>query len=97
MKKIVYSDKKPLAFLKEYEKLCRKYNLAITGCGCCDSPCLEELNQEDVLGWTVDWKEKEVECIWFRNTEDDLYSPMLDTLYYITKDGKIEMIKDEDY
>ncbi len=25
-------------FLKEYEKLVRKHNLIIDGCGCCDNP-----------------------------------------------------------
>ena len=28
-------------FLKEYEKLCQKYGMGFTGCGCCGSPNLD--------------------------------------------------------
>lgn len=30
-------------FLVEYEKLCKKYKMQIRGCGCCDSPYLDEI------------------------------------------------------
>lgn len=30
-------------FLKEYEKLCQKYHIGFQGCGCCGSPCLEDI------------------------------------------------------
>jgi hypothetical protein len=29
-------------FLKEYEILCKKYNITINSCGCCDSPWLTD-------------------------------------------------------
>lgn len=29
---------KALKFLKEYEKLCQKYNGGLSSCGCCGSP-----------------------------------------------------------
>ena len=31
-------------FLKEYEKLCQKYKMGLTGCGCCGSPRLSTHN-----------------------------------------------------
>ncbi len=34
------------AFALEYEALCRKHNLVISGCGCCGSPFLIELEHE---------------------------------------------------
>lgn len=35
-------------FLKEYEKLCQKYNMGLKGCGCCGSPYLYIIhNNED--------------------------------------------------
>lgn len=27
-------------FLEEYEKLCKKYEMGLVGCGCCGSPIL---------------------------------------------------------
>lgn len=35
-------NKKHIDFLKEYEALCKKYNIGLHGCGCCGSPCLED-------------------------------------------------------
>ena len=82
-------DEKALAFLREYETLCRKHGVAIEGCGCCDSPYLVKLNPKEVLGWSVDAKKKDIGCIWFRDEEDDLCAPLLDTIFYIN-DGKID-------
>lgn len=31
-------EEKILEFLKEYEKLCQKYDMGISSCGCCGSP-----------------------------------------------------------
>lgn len=31
---------KIISFLKEYEEICKKYDLSIGACGCCDSPYL---------------------------------------------------------
>lgn len=33
-------NKKHIEFLKEYENLCKKYNMGLHGCGCCESPHL---------------------------------------------------------
>lgn len=35
-------------FLKEYEKLCKKYNMYIGGCGCCGSPWLHGNSGRDI-------------------------------------------------
>ena len=42
-------------FLKEYEKLCRKYNLIISGCGCCDSPFITDVNDYE-KSWAEEFK-----------------------------------------
>ena len=34
-------------FLKEYEKLCQKYEMGLQGCGCCGSPYLIVYHEED--------------------------------------------------
>ena len=39
-------NKKHIEFLKEYEKLCKKYNMGLHGCGCCESPYLIDGNGE---------------------------------------------------
>lgn len=39
-------NKNHIEFLKEYEKLCKKYNMGLYGCGCCESPCLIDCNDE---------------------------------------------------
>lgn len=31
-------------FTREYKELCEKYNLTISGCGCCGSPFLTDLH-----------------------------------------------------
>lgn len=40
-------NKNHIEFLKEYEKLCKKYNMGLHGCGCCESPHLIDCNGED--------------------------------------------------
>lgn len=32
-------------FLKEYQVICEKHNIIVTGCGCCDSPFLVNLTE----------------------------------------------------
>lgn len=39
-------NKKHIKFLKEYEKLCKKYNMGLIGCGCCESPYLLDYSIE---------------------------------------------------
>lgn len=39
-------NKNHINFLKEYEKLCKKYNMGLCGCGCCESPYLVDYNDE---------------------------------------------------
>lgn len=39
-------NKRHIEFLKEYEKLCKKYNMGLHGCGCCESPHLIDCNGE---------------------------------------------------
>lgn len=35
-------------FLKEYERICQKYNISISGCGCCGSPFLKDYSLSDM-------------------------------------------------
>lgn len=35
------------AFVRELQALTEKYNVVITGCGCCESPWLEHLDDYD--------------------------------------------------
>ena len=56
-------------FLEEYEKLCKKYEMGLVGCGCCGSPALvdkkgftiyDDVNYENNrinIGYTP-WKEE---------------------------------------
>ena len=39
----LYEKNKVDNYLKEYEKLCKKYNIGLRGCGCCGSPSLDKL------------------------------------------------------
>ena len=39
----LYEKNKVDNYLKEYEKLCKKYNIGLRGCGCCGSPYLSNL------------------------------------------------------
>ena len=36
-------------FLKEYELLCQKYKIGLNGCGCCGSPWLSVLDENDFI------------------------------------------------
>lgn len=42
------SNNNELAFIIELEALSRKYNLIISGCGCCGSPFIEELEDKEL-------------------------------------------------
>lgn len=55
---------KIVQFLKEYEKLCQKYDMGLCGCGCCDSPFLTIKDESCELGYrlelgNVNYSEKE--------------------------------------
>lgn len=39
----LYEKNKVDNYLKEYEKLCKKYNIGLRGCGCCGYPYLSKL------------------------------------------------------
>ena len=36
-------------FLEEYEKLCKKYEMGLVGCGCCGSPILVDKDNFTIL------------------------------------------------
>lgn len=40
-------NEKEIAFIKELEKLSKKYGISIAGCGCCGSPRLTEMSGKD--------------------------------------------------
>lgn len=42
------------AFLREYEELCLRYGLKISGCGCCGSPFIESMNPQQNLPYWVE-------------------------------------------
>lgn len=42
------NDKKK-KFLEEYEKIATKYELIITGCGCCNSPFVANARDENLM------------------------------------------------
>jgi hypothetical protein len=52
MAKEELTDHQVASFLVELETLCRKYNIEISGCGCCGSPRLDYLrwDAEDIYG-----------------------------------------------
>lgn len=41
-------------FLKDLTELTKKYHLSICGCGCCDSPALDEIKPSDSGHYVVD-------------------------------------------
>jgi hypothetical protein len=61
------NDARKVAFLKDLTALSRKHGLKIWGCGCCNSPSLNELDENetgeyfmnnDDHGAEIEWKEK---------------------------------------
>ncbi len=48
-------------FLQELSELTKKYGLAIGGCGCCDSPWVEETNtsERDFVFTDLRWNDAE--------------------------------------
>ena len=42
---------KEIEFLKDYEKVCRKHGFYLHGCGCCESPSVEEIKEKALLAW----------------------------------------------
>lgn len=51
---------KALEFLKEYEKICQKYNIGLDSCGCCGSPYL---NLNDIKDINDIYYNKQLKCI----------------------------------
>ena len=49
-------DERKLLFLHEYQELCIKHQISIDGCGCCGSPFLVDLEQDELLGYSGDFK-----------------------------------------
>lgn len=47
-----------LVFLKEYEELCKKHNLCIGACGCCNSPFVQDAKEEKELTDNVEHLKK---------------------------------------
>ena len=48
-------SKEVIEFLKEYEKLCRKYKMGLAGCGCCGSPYLVKDEDYVPILWDIDY------------------------------------------
>lgn len=42
-------DKRRIDFLIEYEVLCSKYKIYLDGCGCCNSPYVEDASRTEDL------------------------------------------------
>ena len=47
-----------LKFLKEYYRICKKYNIIVNGCGCCSSPFITDVKYkfdvEDEIRWQIE-------------------------------------------
>ena len=56
---------KTKCFLKEYELLCQKYKMGLTGCGCCGSPILNIKDDKKIqlynVRYNIDTKEIEID------------------------------------
>lgn len=52
LEEIVEKTKK---FLKEYEFLCQKYEMGLTGCGCCGSPILNIKDDKKIQLYNVNY------------------------------------------
>ena len=48
-------------FLEELSELSNKYGLAISGCGCCGSPWIEEIDGETIADY-LELKNNKYEC-----------------------------------
>lgn len=54
---------KVIEFLKEYEELCKKHDMWISACGCCDSPYLvTRVDEEFGIGF-IDFSDQEKKVI----------------------------------
>ena len=68
----LYEKNKLDNYLKEYEILCKKYNIGLQGCGCCGSPFLWRLYTMDVENINYDNGKLEYDLI-----ISDYYKPYL--------------------
>lgn len=41
------------SFLREYEELCLRHGLMISGCGCCGSPFVDLINPRELFQYDV--------------------------------------------
>jgi len=79
-----------IEFLKEYERLCRKYRLELAGCGCCGSPYVRKIKETDLLAWKNNFQK-----VGF--TEKSWYSdPDFTSDFLMRLDGVIEEVHHED-
>ena len=60
-----------IEFLKEYEKLCQKYKMGISACGCCDSPFL--INHENEVEITNIKYNKRLDIVTVEDMDLDKY------------------------
>lgn len=51
-------------FLKELTELSTKYQLYIGGCGCCDSPYIEEASEEPKGKYAIDHRWSDTSMVW---------------------------------
>ena len=60
-------------FLVEYEKLCIKHEMFINGCGCCDSPYLDEIGNiecnNNKLSFDLQYWNEESQYITYSNID----------------------------
>ena len=47
-------------FLEEYEKLCKKYEMGLVGCGCCGSPMLVDKNGITIILDNVNYEDNRI-------------------------------------
>lgn len=64
-------EKKLNKFLKELSELSQKYGIYISGCGCCGSPFLEELDENEVAKYFDNDDSRELK--WFNPLKCYIY------------------------
>lgn len=78
-----------LKFLLDYLKLCLKYNLQVSSCGCCNSPFLIQAKKTDFIFYKI----VDVEDIYIDFDNKCIIYDMDGASYQMNLNGEIKEIK----